>query len=57
MFDALRKSGYNVIAMEEYVATDRRPVEKCLTDVARADVYVGLFAFRYGYIPPPEHRR
>ena len=53
VFDSLRKSGYQVTAMEDYVATDQRPVEKCLKDVAEADIYVGLFAFRYGYIPPP----
>ena len=41
--------------MEDYVATDRRTVDKCLADVAGADIYVGLFAFRYGYVPPPEH--
>src|SRR5262249_23281133 len=29
--------------------------DKCLADVAEADIYVGLFAFRYGYIPPAEH--
>jgi formylglycine-generating enzyme required for sulfatase activity len=56
VFDALSKvSHYKVIAMENYVATDRRPVEKCLQDVADSHIYVGLFGFRYGYIPPPEH--
>ena len=55
VFEALRKSGYHVIAMEDYVATDQRPVEKCLMDVEKADIYVGLFAFRYGYVPPPAH--
>jgi len=54
-FEALRKAGYQVKAMEDYVATDRRPVDKCLADVARANIYVGIFAFRYGYVPPPEH--
>jgi conflict system STAND superfamily ATPase/uncharacterized protein DUF4062 len=53
--EALRKSGYQVLAMEDYIATDRRPVDKCLADVARADIYVGLFAFRYGYVPPADH--
>lgn len=52
---ALRQSEYHVIAMEEYVATDQRPVDKCLKDVEKADIYVGLFAFRFGYIPPSEH--
>lgn len=55
VFEALRKSGHHVIAMEDYVAADQRSVEKCLKDVETADIYVGLFAFRYGYIPPPHH--
>lgn len=55
VFDALHKSGHQVIAMEDYVAADQRPVDKCLKDVEKADIYVGLFAFRYGYIPPPQH--
>lgn len=55
VYRALRKSGHDVRAMEDYVATDQRPTDKCLKDVDRADIYVGLFAFRYGYIPPPEH--
>jgi len=56
IFDALSKvSHYKVIAMENYVATDKRPVEKCLQDVAKSDLYIGLFGFRYGYIPPAEH--
>ena len=55
VFHALRQAGYDVKAMEDYVAADKRPVDKCLADVAQADIYVGLFAFRYGYVPPPEH--
>ena len=37
--------------MEDYVARDDRPLDKCLKDVREADVYVGLFAWRYGYVP------
>jgi len=55
VFDALRQAGYTVIAMEDYVARDDRPLQACLGDVERTDIYVGLFAFRYGYIPPAEH--
>ncbi|WP_166682919.1 DUF4062 domain-containing protein [Streptomyces aquilus] len=47
----LRKLPLDVIAMEDYAAFDERPLEKCLADVASCDVYVGLFAFRYGYVP------
>ena len=55
VFDALRQARYQVIAMEDYVATDQRPLKKCLDDVVRSDIYVGIFAFRYGYTPPTEH--
>jgi hypothetical protein len=55
VYKALRQSGYEVIAMEDYVAADNRPVDKCLADVRSVDIYIGIFAFRYGYIPPESH--
>ena len=56
VFEALRKAGYQVLAMEDYVATDRRPVEK-FSGRCRRGRYLccALFAFRYGYVPPAEH--
>jgi hypothetical protein len=48
---ALRRLNHRVIAMEDYVARDDRPVDACLKDVAGCDVYVGLFAHRYGFTP------
>jgi hypothetical protein len=38
-------------AMEDYVAADDRPVDRCLADVAACTVYVGIIAWRYGYVP------
>jgi hypothetical protein len=52
---ALRRLGFNVIAMEDYVAAGERPVNRCLADVADSDLYLGLFAFRYGYIPKEDN--
>jgi len=46
VYDILRKMRYDVIAMEDYVATDKRPLDKCLDDVASCDLYVGIFAWR-----------
>jgi hypothetical protein len=54
--DALRKNGYDVIAMEHYVAADERPLDRCLADVRSCDLYVGVFGRRYGYVPPNETR-
>src|SRR5258706_8191861 len=48
---ALRQLQHEDVAMEYYGAEDTRPLDKCLKDVASCDVYVGIFALRYGYIP------
>ena len=49
---ALRKMDTTPVCMEDYVAQDMLPVDKCLADVAKSEVYVGIFAWRYGFIPP-----
>ena len=51
VYRALRQMRHDVIAMEDYVATDKRSPEKCLADVEQCDLYIGIFAWRYGYIP------
>jgi hypothetical protein len=51
VYRALRRLGHDVIAMEDYVATDGRPLDKCLADVASSDIYIGIIAWRYGFIP------
>ncbi|WP_052728012.1 NB-ARC domain-containing protein [Methanosarcina vacuolata] len=48
---SLRQMGHEDIAMEYYVAGDERPVDKCLEDVASCDLYIGIFAWRYGFVP------
>jgi hypothetical protein len=40
-----------VVGMEDYVASDERPLDLCLKGVAGADLYVGIFAWRYGFVP------
>ena len=48
---ALRKAQYQVTMMEEYAARDELVEFACQGDVAKCDTYVGLFAWRYGYVP------
>jgi hypothetical protein len=55
VYKALRKLRHDVVAMEDYVATDKRPLDKCLADVESCDVYVGIFAWRYGYVPKKDN--
>ena len=56
VYRALRQLSHDVIAMEDYVATDTRPLDKCLADVASCEIYVGIFAWRYGFTPPGQSK-
>lgn len=47
----LKQMGHEDIAMEYYLADTKKPLDKCLEDVASCDLYLGIFAWRYGYIP------
>ena len=51
VYRVLRQMRHDVVSMEDYTAGEARPVEACLADVAACDVYVGVFAWRYGYVP------
>jgi hypothetical protein len=51
VYEALRQMRHDVIAMEDYTASDERPVAKSLADVESCEVYVGILAWRYGYVP------
>lgn len=47
----LRDCGYNVDAMEKYPARDDRPKAASEADVSNCDIYIGIFAWRYGHVP------
>ena len=49
--DQLVRMQHSVTAMEDYVAQDARPADRCLADVRACDLYVGILAWRYGHIP------
>ena len=53
----IRRMGHEDVAMEYYVAEDQRPVERCLADVETCDLYIGIFAWRYGWIPQKNNRK
>ena len=52
VYAALRAMHHDVVSMEDYVAGDRRPLDTCVGDVATCQLYVGIFAHRYGFVPP-----
>ena len=51
----LRRSRHDVISMEDYNPGGRKPLTKCLEDVRAADIYVGLVAWRYGFVPDADN--
>lgn len=53
--NVIRRMGDLDVAMEYYVAEDSRPVDRCLADVAECDIYVGIFAWRYGFVPTTDN--
>jgi hypothetical protein len=48
---SLRRLRHDVVSMEDYTARSGRPLDECLADVAACDVYIGLFAWRQGFVP------
>jgi hypothetical protein len=48
---ALRQMGHEVVAMEDFTASSAPPVERVLDLVRGCQAYVGIFAWRCGYIP------
>ena len=52
---ALRRLGHVDVAMEYYTAEDRPARERCLADVAACDLYIGVFAWRHGWVPEDDN--
>ena len=49
--DACLKLGIQPLLMEHMPASPKDAIEESLAMVDRAGIYIGLFAYRYGYIP------
>jgi hypothetical protein len=49
--DALVRLNLQSGRMEVFGAGPRAPVEKCLEEVANSDLFVGIYAHRYGFVP------
>ncbi len=47
----IKSLDHHAVCMEDYVTSSIRPLDKCLADVRSCDVFIGIFAWRYGSIP------
>ncbi len=50
--EALERLGHQVGRMEIFGARPEEPKVACLAEVEACDLFVGLYAHRYGYVPP-----
>jgi hypothetical protein len=48
---SLAKAGHGVIGMEDFAASDQRPLARCLAEVERCDVCIGIVAWKLGFQP------
>lgn len=51
VIDTILSLGHHAVAMEHYGAVDQTAVEKCLADVRSCDAFIGVLAWRYGFVP------
>lgn len=56
VIDVVQRSGYEPVAMEDYGADTRPPLDRCLRDVRSCAIYIGIVAWRYGSCPPRENK-
>lgn len=49
--ETLRQAGFIDVAMEDLGARDERPMGECIRLVQESDYFVGIYAYRYGYVP------
>ena len=54
LIDAMNRVGFEAVRMENWTAHDRPTIEGCLRRVLECDVFIGVLAYRYGWIPPGE---
>lgn len=48
---ALKLDGHEVVEMERFGARSDVPLDVCLQEVVNAELFVGIYARRYGFIP------
>ncbi|WP_171982122.1 DUF4062 domain-containing protein [Aquaspirillum sp. LM1] len=56
VIDACNQLGLMPDGMEHWPAADAKALDFCLDKINQADVFVGIYAHRYGWIPPGESK-
>ena len=54
--DMLARASFSFLGMENMGSRPVDPTNACLQDIDACDIFVGLYAHRYGHIPEGETR-
>lgn len=49
--DVVLNAGAFPIAMEEFDASERNALQTCFAEVSKAEIFIGVYAYRYGFAP------
>jgi hypothetical protein len=50
--EAILQCDHHPVGMESDVASEQRPIEVCLERLRQCQIYIGIIAWRYGFIEP-----
>ena len=50
--DVLDRLGHRVLRMETFGARPDEPASAFISEIEACDLFIGIYAHRYGYIPP-----
>ena len=56
IINSIRRLSLNDISMENFGARDERPLIECQKLITKSDIFVGIYAHRYGFIPQNQSR-
>src|SRR5690606_31463427 len=54
--EALARLGHESVYMEIFGARPAEPLIACADEIEACDIFVGIYAHRYGFIPPSYHQ-
>ena len=49
--EAVEGTSYQAVKMEVFGARSDEPLNACLQEIEQCDLFIGIYAHRYGYVP------
>lgn len=56
VINIILSSGFHPLAMEHFGSRSKTPQEICMNEIKECDIFIGIYAFRYGFTPEKSGR-